>query len=308
MAEMSDPVLCVDSLSREFAGRLALADINLTVKPGLVYGLVGANGAGKTTLIKHLLGLLRAQQGNVNVFGFDPVLNPVEVLQRIGYLSEHRDMPDWMRVDELLRYTSAFHPGWEQDYAAKLLKTFGLDASKKIKHLSNGMRAQLGLIAAVSHRPELLLLDEPSTGLDAVVRRDILNEIIRTVADDGRTAIFSSHLLDEVEMMSDHVFMIDQGKLILQGELDVVKQQHQVMTVRLESATDETPAIDGMVSAQKQGDLWTVVMRDAAKGEDGQLHHAWQSIGGEVTKSRNASLSEIFVAHVGRDRLEMVEN
>jgi ABC-2 type transport system ATP-binding protein len=315
MAENPKPVVSIDGLSRRFGGTLALDNISLTVQPGLVYGLVGANGAGKTTLIKHLLGLLKAQQGKVSVFGLDPVQHPAEVLEKIGYLSEHRDMPEWMRVDELLRYTSAFHLRWDQEYAAKMVKTFGLDTSKKIKQLSKGMRAQLGLIAAVSHRPELLLLDEPSTGLDAVVRRDILNEIIRTVADDGRTVIFSSHLLDEVEMMSDHVFMIDHGNLVLQGELDKVKQQHQLMTIsfdsqpsdRLDAAQTDPPIVDGMVSAQRNGDLWKVVMRHEFDS-DADLHQAWNSIGGRVTKSRSASLSEIFVAHVGRDRLETVEN
>ena len=296
-------VVSINQLSRRFGNTLALDQVSLTIRPGLVYGLVGANGAGKTTLIKHLLGLLRAQEGIVRVFGLDPVRNPVNVLRNIGYLSENRDLPEWMRIDELLRYTSAFHPQWERDYAAELVKTFGLDVGKKIKQLSKGMRAQVGLIAAVSHRPELLLLDEPSTGLDAVVRRDILNEIVRTVADDGRTAIFSSHLLDEVEMMSDYVFMIEQGQVVLEGELDEVKQQHQLLTVQFQTPRDELPALDGLLSAQRHGDVWSVV----CNGNADQIHQLLNAAGGEVTKSRSASLSEIFVARVGRDRLETVE-
>jgi ABC-2 type transport system ATP-binding protein len=187
---MSNSVVEIHDLSRQFGKTMALDAVSLQVQPGFVYGLVGANGAGKTTLIKHLLGLLRAKQGSVRVFGLDPVKHLVDVLQRIGYLSEERDLPEWMRIAELMRYTGAYHPGWNQSYADELLETFRLDETKKIKDLSKGMRAQAGLIAAVAHRPELLLLDEPSTGLDAVVRRDILNAIIRTVADDGRTAIF----------------------------------------------------------------------------------------------------------------------
>ncbi len=297
------PVVQIEHLSRRFGNTHALDEVSLSVRPGFVYGLVGANGAGKTTLIKHLLGLLRAQQGTVNVFGLDPVRNPVEVLQKIGYLSENRDLPEWMRVDELLRYTSAFHPQWEQAYASELVKTFGLDVSKKVKHLSKGMRAQVGLIAAVSHRPELFLLDEPSTGLDAVVRRDILNELIRTVADDGRTTIFSSHLLDEVELMSDYVFMIDKGKLVLQGELDDIKAEHQSLTVQFAADRNEIPMINGLLSAKQHGNIWNLVCNGAAD----QVHQSLQAAGGEVTKSRNASLNEIFVARVGRDRLEPVE-
>jgi ABC-2 type transport system ATP-binding protein len=221
---MSTSVVDVSGLSRSFRDTKALDDLSLSAEEGLVYGLVGANGAGKTTLIKHLLGLLKAERGSVRVFGRDPVRHPVEVLGRIGYLSEERDLPEWMRIHELLRYTRAFHPRWDEVYAKELLDTFGLDANKKVKDLSKGMRAQAGLIAAVAHRPELLLLDEPSTGLDAIVRKDILNAVIRMVADEGRTVIFSSHLLDEVEQMSDYVFMMDQGRLVLEGPLDHVKE------------------------------------------------------------------------------------
>lgn len=212
MMTMSENVVELDGVSRRFGKTVALDGLSLRVPRGCVYGLVGVNGAGKTTLIKHILGLLKVRSGSVRVFGLDPVRNPVAVLRRIGYLSEERDLPEWMRIDELMRYTAAYHPNWDQAHAEELLRTFGLDASKKVKNLSKGMRAQAGLVAAVAHRPDLLVLDEPSTGLDAVIRRDILKAIIRTVADDGRNAIFSSHLLDEVEQMSDFISMVHEGR------------------------------------------------------------------------------------------------
>src|SRR5215471_9445036 len=155
----------VDGLSRRFGATIALEDVSLQAGSGLVHGLVGANGAGKTTLIKHILGLLRPQAGRVRVFGLDPVRDPVGVLRRVGYLSEQRELPDWMRLDELLRYTQAYHPTWDQAYADQLLESFGLDRRKKFADLSQGMRAQAGLIVAVAHRPDLLILDEPSSGL-----------------------------------------------------------------------------------------------------------------------------------------------
>jgi len=294
---MSSNVVEVEHLSRQFGGEDVLSDVSLQIQPGLVYGLVGANGAGKTTLMKHLIGLLRAKQGSVRVFGMDPVKNPVEVLRRIGYLSEDRDMPEWIRIDELMRLTAAYHPNWDTAYASELLETFALDVRKKIRTLSKGMRAQAGLISAVAHRPDLLLLDEPSTGLDALVRRDILNELIRAVADDGRTAIFSSHLLDEVEMMSDYVFMIDRGKLILEGSLDDIKVQHQRLSLR--TIGDAPPSIDGILSAHKEGDTWSIV----CTGESQSHHAALQEQGADVISSRHASLQEVFVARVGRDRL-----
>ena len=224
---MAVSIVEVNALSRQFGNKLALDHVNYEAREGRVYGLVGVNGAGKTTLIKHLLGLLRARSGSVRIFSRDPVHHPVEVLGRIGYLSEERDLPAWMSIDQLMRYTSAYYPNWDNDYACELLKTFNLDRSNKINNLSKGMRAQVGLVAAVAHRPPLLILDEPSTGLDALVREDILDAIVRTVSDDGRTVIFSSHLLEEVEQMSDHVTMINAGQVVLDGDLATIKKKYQ---------------------------------------------------------------------------------
>lgn len=300
---MSENVVEVRELSRQFGRTRALDHVSLDVEPGLVYGLVGANGQGKTTLMKHLLGLLRPQQGSVRVFGLDPVKRPVEALQRIGYLSEERELPEWMRIDELMRYTQAYYPNWDDRYARELLENFGLDTSKKVKELSKGMRAQVALVAAVAHRPELLLLDEPSTGLDAVVRKDILNAIVRTVADEGRVVIFSSHLLDEVEQMSDSVFMIDRGRLVLQGGLDQIKERHHVATVRFPLTLEEVPATEGILSAERRGSLWCIV----SNGSGTRVHESLRTAGGEVIQSRNASLQEIFVARAGRHGIASVK-
>jgi ABC-2 type transport system ATP-binding protein len=132
------------------------------VARGSVLGLVGENGAGKTTLIKHLLGTLKAQSGAVRVFGLDPVGDPVGVLSRVGYLSERRDLPGWMRVEEFIRYTQAFYPSWDEQYARRLLDQFQLDPAQKIKTLSQGQQAKAGLLTSLAYRPDLLILDEPS--------------------------------------------------------------------------------------------------------------------------------------------------
>ena len=143
---MTDPVVEVNNLSRSFGKTKTFDCIDFQASRGKVYGLVGANGAGKTTLIKHLLGLLRAKSGSVRIFGEDPVKRPERVLKHIGYLSEDRDIPDWLSIGELMLYTSAYHSGWDPSYADELLDTFSLDPIKKIKALSRGMRAQVALI------------------------------------------------------------------------------------------------------------------------------------------------------------------
>ena len=295
---MEPSVVDVKDLSRTFGDKAALDGVSFRATAGQVYGLVGANGAGKTTLLKHLLGLLRTSTGSVRVFGLDPVRDPVGVLGRVGYLSEEHELPEWMRIHELMDYTRAFHPTWDASYARELLETFALDPSKKIKDLSKGMRAQAGLIAAVAHRPELLILDEPSSGLDAVVRRDILDAIVRAVADDGRTVIFSSHLLDEVERMSDHVTLIHQGRVALSGVLDDVRGAYQRSRVRFVEPFDQPPVIDTALVMEGGGRTWSVVHTGSLE----QFRHSVATRGGEIVESRDATLEEIFLARAGRSR------
>jgi ABC-2 type transport system ATP-binding protein len=224
---LSDSVIDVSELTRRFGATTALDAVSLSVSRGAVYGLVGANGAGKTTLIRHVLGLLRAESGSVRVFGRDPVADPVAVLSRIGYLSEENDLPGWMRVDELIRYSRAFYPAWDDAYAEELRQAFALDGKTRIKSLSRGQKARAGLLIALAHRPELLVLDEPSSGLDPIVRRDILGAILRTIAHEGRTVLFSSHLLEEVEQVADHVTMISKGAIVLSAPLNDIKESHR---------------------------------------------------------------------------------
>jgi len=225
---LSESVINVSELTRRFGPKTALDSVSVSMARGAVYGLVGANGAGKTTLIKHILGLLRAEGGSVRVFGLDPVTDPVAVLSRIGYLSEENDLPGWMSVDELIRYTRAFYPAWDDAYAEELRQSFALDPSAKIRILSKGQKARAGMLIALAHRPELLVLDEPSSGLDPIVRRDILGAIIRTIAHEGRTVLFSSHLLEEVEQVADHVTMINKGRIVLSAPLEDIRETHRV--------------------------------------------------------------------------------
>ena len=288
-------VVEVSRLDRRFGPKLALNQVSLQVKRGRVFGLVGANGAGKTTLIKHLLGRLKAESGSVRVFGFDPVADPVAVLSRVGYLSENRDLPAWMRVDELLRYTEAFYPQWDTAYAEELRRQFGLDPRAKIKTLSRGENARAGLLLALAFRPELILLDEPSSGLDPVVRRDILEAIIRTVADEGRTVIFSSHLLEEVDRVADDLAVMFDGRVVLSGALDNVKENHRRLVFRFDSPQASTPKLPGVLSLTGGGQEWTAI----CNGKREEAVAAAARAGGRVVSEGAPSLDEIFVAWAG---------
>jgi ABC-2 type transport system ATP-binding protein len=290
----SPPIVELHRVTRRFGNLTALDDVSLTVPRGGVFGLIGGNGAGKTTLIKHILGLLRAQSGSVRVFGLDPVQDPVGTLGRIGYLSEDRDLPNWMRIGELLRYTQAFFPNWDAAYAEELRQAFDLDARARVKNLSRGQRARAGLLVALAHRPELLLLDEPSSGLDPVVRRDILGAIIRTIADEGRTVLFSSHLLDEVERVADRIAIIHQGRIVLAAPLDEIKESHRRVTLRFDQPLERPPALVGMLAYEGEGAEWTYL----CNGESEQLRRAAEAIGGAVVHDATLTLDEIFVSRV----------
>jgi ABC-2 type transport system ATP-binding protein len=296
----ASPVVEIEGLSRRFGSKLALNQVSLKVRPGRVFGLVGANGAGKTTLIKHLLGRLKPESGSVRVFGFDPIADPVAVLGRLGYLSENRDLPAWMCVDELLRYTEAFYPKWDMAYAEELRRQFGLEARAKIKTLSRGENAKAGLLIALAYRPELLLLDEPSSGLDPVVRRDILEAIIRTVADEGRTVIFSSHLLEEVGRVADDLAMMFDGRVVLAGALDEVKENHHRLVLRFDSPQPSAPKVPGVLSITGNGQEWTAI----CNGKREEAVAAAARAGGRVVAEDSPSLDEIFVAWAGSKSLQ----
>jgi ABC-2 type transport system ATP-binding protein len=286
-------VVELDNVSRRFGPKLALDNVTFRIPAGSVVGLVGENGAGKTTLIKHILGLLKAQSGRVRVFGLDPVADPVGVLSRIGYLSEEPDLPGWMRIDELLRYLSAFYPRWDAAYADRLRREFGLDLPARVKDLSKGQRARAGLTVALAYRPELLVLDEPSSGLDPIVRRDILSAIIRTIAEEGRTVLFSSHLLSEVERVSDRVAMIRAGRILFCDSLERLKASHTRMALSFADPLATPPPLGGVLTWDGGGREWTAV----CVGSPQRLQRDAEDLGARVLDQAPLLLDEIFVAY-----------
>ena len=294
------PIISVNHLTCTYGKKVALSDASIEVVPGRVFGLVGENGAGKTTLIKHLLGALTPQSGHVSVFGVEPSRDPVTVLSQLGYLSEDRDLPRWMKVSEFFDYTKAFFPDWDDALAEDLRKQFDLPLNTKIKSLSRGEKAKAGLAAALAHRPKLLLLDEPSSGLDAVARREILGVVIRSVAEEGRTVVFSSHLLDEVERVVDDVAMIYGGRVTVQTSMDELKAQHQRRVVSFDSDVDEFPRIPGILSVEGQGKEWSV----QTNGDPAGTRAALESAGARIIEESTPSLDAIFVAHAqaGKNR------
>ena len=288
----NDAVISITGLHKSFQRNPVLKDVTLHVPQGCVFGLVGENGAGKTTTIRHILGLLRPDEGAVSVCGADPVKDPVKVLSQVGYLSELRDLPGWMRVDELMSYTQAFYPNWDISFAETLREDFGLDPAKRIKHLSQGQQAKAGLLVALAYRPELLVLDEPSSGLDPVVRRDMLEVIIRRVANEGRTVFFSSHLLDEIERVCDHLAMIHQGELRLTGRLDDLRESYCLFTIQFDHALTEKPSIAKSLEVTGQGRHWKVLSGQPFQSVEQEI----EALGAQMIDRATPGIDQIFFA------------
>ena len=291
-------LISISGLCRKFGAETVLDHIDLEIPPGRVFGLVGENGAGKTTLIKHCLGLYRAQKGTVRMFGQDPVANPPKVLNRVGFLSEDRDLPEWMAVGELLKFQAPFYANWDGQLANEMLESFGLSETRRIGHLSRGQTAKLGLLIALAHRPELLLLDEPSSGLDPLARREILETLIRNTIAEGRTVFFSSHLLDEIERVCDWVGFLIQGRLVLQGSLADIIDQHRRLVVRFDSVQVQRQAVDAAIVLERREKEWTLV----SLGETDPVKTHISSIGGRVVDEQSASLEEIFLAYSRQEK------
>ena len=254
----------VRELSRSFHGTRALDHVTLNVPRGSVFGLVGLNGAGKTTLVQHIMGSLRALHGSVMVLGQDPTVEPERLLARLGYMSEEDSLPGWMRVGDLLDFCRSVYPTWSNTYAAELCELFSLAPDSRLSSLSKGGRARAALLAAIAHRPELLILDEPSSGLDPLARADILEAIIRTVADEGRTVLFSSHLLDEIDRVCDTIALLHQGRLLETVAPQQIGERYVECVFATESPSTPPPQISASFGGVRKGHEWSVIVDQQA--------------------------------------------
>jgi len=295
--DSNEPVIQLERVCRRYGRKLALDNVSLTVPRGRIFGLVGPNGAGKTTIIKHILGLLRAQQGTVRVLRLDPVSHPCEVLSRIGYLSEDRDLPPWMTVSQLLAYCRAFYPSWDAAYVEKLRQLFQIPLDSRVRTLSKGELAKTGLMVALAYHPELLVLDEPSSGLDPVVRKELLEAVVRAEAEEGHTVLLSSHLLDEVARVSHYVTMMANGRIVLRDTLGGLVAAHRRMVISL-PVSRSIAHLPGVISASATtGGQWQVMCKGKREEFLGALHAA----GGQAISESEPTLEDIFHSHAGGD-------
>jgi ABC-2 type transport system ATP-binding protein len=203
-----------------------------------------------------------------------------------------------MCVNELMRYTQAFYPDWDEAYAERMRQQFRLDATARVRSISRGELAKMGLLLALAHRPPVLLLDEPSSGLDAVARREILAVVVRSVAEEGRTVVFSSHLLDEVERVADDVAMIHEGKVALLMSMDDIRATHQRRVVQFGKEITKFPEALGVIHVEGEGREWAVI----SHGDADATRRALEALGAKIVEETTPSLDTVFVARVTSGR------
>ena len=212
------PVLEVRGLAKRYGKHEALAGLDLTVEQGEVYGFLGRNGAGKSTTIRILMGITQASAGTLRMFGEEVRGDPLALRRRIGYVAQDQNFYGWMTPRTIGRFVRGFYPTWDDAEYQRLLRALDLP-DRKIREFSGGMKTKLALALALAHRPPLLLLDEPTAGLDPVARREFLDMVRDQAERTGRTTFFSTHLLDEVERAADRVGIIDGGRTLFEGRL-----------------------------------------------------------------------------------------
>ncbi|MDP8243670.1 MAG: ABC transporter ATP-binding protein [Candidatus Hinthialibacter antarcticus] len=298
---MNQLAIDIQHCTKIFRRKCAVHDLNLQIEPGKVYGLAGDNGAGKTTTIKMMLGLQRPTEGHLSIMGFSPAWETVRLKRMIGYVSENREMWQWMKIHEIIWFTKQFYLEWDDQLVESTRNDMNLDPEAKIKHLSRGERAKLALLLAIGHRPPLLILDEPSSGLDPIVRREILEQVVSLIQSEGRTVFFSSHLLDEVERVADDVGIMHNGRLLRNQSLTSLKESAKRIRVTWNGDIPEREQLSAVNWIEGSGREESYF---SGEFEDGVLEQfrAYKPIDLQVEPM---SLEEIFVETVRSARRGM---
>jgi ABC-2 type transport system ATP-binding protein len=290
------------NVSRSFRrGVPVLRDVSFSVGEGQVVGLLGRNGSGKTTLINIAIGMLYPGSGSVRVFGLSPTDNPVAVKERIGHVEEEGTLRGRQTIREVIAFYRGVFPKWDDGLEREILDRFGLSRKARISRLSKGQRRQVALLCAVCHRPELLLLDEPASGLDPAARREFLEAAILLLNREGTTILFSSHQMNDVERLGGRMVLLDEGKVKLDRELDRVRDEFFVAMVPRASVSnaDILRQIPGCLRVRSVHENWHVVVEGTAADVHDRL---FKSVGHNGIRCVRMPLEELFIELVGTGR------
>lgn len=256
---MSELIIETKNLKKIYDKNVAVDGIDLAVERGSIHGFLGRNGSGKTTTIKMLLGLTHPTSGEARVFGLRPEdrKEGVRIRQRVGFVSEDKGLYDYVKVGQMISFTRSFFPNWDREMEERLIKLFELPLKQSVRKLSKGMRTKLALLVALPRRADLLLMDEPTEGLDPAIKEDVL-QLLVGMAANGVTIFFSSHQLSEVEQVADHVSIIERGRVVVAGTLDDLKDNYRRVNIVFEQEAPERVPAAGAAQFRRDGRSLTV--------------------------------------------------
>jgi ABC-2 type transport system ATP-binding protein len=272
--------------------RFSLGPLNLTVPSGAIYGLIGPNGAGKTTTMDLIFGMGGNDAGTIRVQGLDHRADAVRLKQCAAYASPELNFQVWGKVGRAIRFVRGFFPGWDDAYCAALMKAFHLGAGDRIATLSSGARTKLGLLLALARRPEVLVLDEPLSGLDVISKQQLFGELLKAVENGQRTVLISSHNLSDLERFADHVGFLNNGMLMLEGRTDEVVERYRLVEFFTPNGTTlKQQPPEGLILLRSSGDRWRALLDQQSQAQE------WLHAQGVPDLSFTPlTLEELFVA------------
>ncbi len=293
---MTDLAVRLDGIGKDYR-HFSLQDVHLRVQRGQIAGFIGPNGAGKSTTIRILLGLVHQDRGEARVLGHRMPSDQVAAKWKVGFASEDMRLYPSETLDWHMRFVRAIYPGWDEPYATTLLERFDLRRDQRIKGLSHGQRVKAMLLIVLARRPELLILDEPTTGLDPVARHEVLRELADVLNDEGRSVLFSSHNTQDVEQISDQITFIDRGRIVDSRDKETFLERWR--RVRVEVPPGVTlPVLPGVVSVTQTGRMAVATTR----AFESEMPRTYEAIGARVQRVEPMTLEEIFVASVQHSR------
>lgn len=284
-------------LGRMYGGRWVVDNLNLKVPRGAVYGFLGLNGAGKSTTIRMLMGLIRRHEGQALVLGLDPARQDVELKRRTGYVAEAPAFYEWMTVAEICRFAATYRRGrWDWKRAEQLIEQFRLPAGEKLKNLSKGQRAKTSLVLSLAFDPELLILDEPTSGLDPVARREFIEGILAQYQEEGKTIFISSHLVNELAGLVDHVGILYEGQLVLSARVEDLLDSVRRVRLAFPEQVPRELACAGTLRKQLDGREAVLIVRDF---DEEKLSAQLRGFGPSSCEFERLTLEDAFVELVG---------
>ncbi len=287
-------VIQTNGLTKKFRGKVAVDNLQLEVAEGSIYAFLGPNGAGKTTTIKLLMNILFPTSGTADVLGVPSSKIGPEQFQQIGYVSENQKIPGWMTVPQLINYCKPMYPTWDDDFCKRLLTQFDLPNDVKLKSMSRGMKVKAMLLSSLAFRPRLLVLDEPFSGLDPLVRDEFIRGILELTETEGWSVFISSHDIDEVERLADWVGFIDKGSLRVSENKESLQERFRQIEVTLPEGAAAPAAAQEWIVPEQAGHRYRFVETRYGDGSNERLQAAFSA--DATVETQTLSLREIYLA------------